>query len=457
MGSSKNNQSREHWSGSFAFILAAVGSAVGLGNIWKFPYMAGENGGGAFVIIYLLCIAVIGIPIFIAELYVGKKGQTDTVSCFRAVAPRSSGFWKTIGFLGVASTFLILSFYSVVTGWVLDFTWKSVTNQMADLNDKQIQSLLTGLFQDPWRMLMWHTITMVITVGIVCGGITAGIERFTKILMPTLVLMLLVVFGWSMTLEGFPKAFSYLFSADFSKISPESILSAVGHSFFTLSLGMGCMITYGSYLRPKDNIIKVGIAVSLLDTLIALIAGMAIFAVVFSFDNIEPSGGPGLMFVTLPMLFHKVSGGFVISSLFFLLVTFAAITSAISLLEVAVSYFINNLGYNRKKTTIVTGVLVYLLGILSVLSFNVLEDFKLFGKYNFFDFFDGITTNILMPLGGVLIALFMGWVLGKKAIKDIFPDKKHALWGTGLLFMLRFVAPACVIWVLVKSTLSWIK
>lgn len=430
---------RGHWSGRLAFILAASGSAVGLGNIWKFPYIAGVNGGGAFVLLYLLCIAAVGIPIFIAELYIGQSTQKNAVEAFDHDGKRSP--WRSIGWLGVLSAFLILSFYSVVGGWVLDFLTRSISGEFLTQSDDQIAATLGNLFGDPIRQIFWHLIFMCLSVFIVVGGVKAGLERANKILMPSLILMLLGLLVYSFNLDGFGKSLEFLFSPDASRLEAAGILEAVGHAFFTLSLGMGAIITYGSYLQKREQIAKTAILVGFMDTAIALVAGLVIFSVVFTF-GFEPSAGPGLMFKTLPMLFVKLPGAQFVSIIFFLLITFAALTSAVSLLEVVVSYWTDTHKVSRLKTTLVAGVIIFGMGILSALSTNELSEFTIAGN-TFFDLFDKLTSQYFLPLGGLFIALYFGWVLGPKAVEHAIGPK--ARWAAaGLLWSARIIAPLAV-------------
>lgn len=435
------SQERASWSGRLGFVLAAAGSAVGLGNIWKFPYITGVNGGGMFVIIYLGCIALVGLPIFLAELYIGQKAQKNPVEAFE-VLDRKGSAWRYIGIMGVVSGILILSFYSVVGGWVLDFELRSLLNEFAGHSDEEIKGYLGSLFGDPARLLIWHAIFMAATVGMVIGGIREGVEKWNRILMPALVLLLAGLFVYSMFLDGFWQAVTFLFSPDASKLSQQGVLESVGHSFFTLSLGMGAIITYGSYLGRQEKIVATAVAVAAMDTLIALVAGVVIFSVVFSF-GLEAGAGPTLMFQTLPVLFSKIPGGYLISVAFFLLVAFAALTSAISLLEVVVTYGVEVTRYSRKTVTVVSGFIIFLLGILSVLSFNELSGVTL-GKFNIFDLFDKATSNVSLPLGGVLISLFFGWKLGPAALKNIFGKSQPAM-QTALLWITRVGAPILVL------------
>lgn len=449
MGPSK----RAHWSSRLAFILAAAGSAIGLGNLWKFPYIAGANGGGAFVLVYLACIFAVGIPIFIAELYIGQTAQKNAVGAFEVVHKKGTP-WRHIGSLGVLSAFLILSFYSVVGGWVLDFEFRSILNQFGTQSDESIKAMMGTLFSDPVRQLMWHTIFMGLTVGIVYGGIKDGIEKWNKILMPALLGILGLLLVNSFFQPGFAQAFSFIFSPDASKLTAEGVLSAVGQSFFTLSLGMGAIITYGSYLASKEQLVKTAISVALLDTGIAILSGVVIFTVVFTY-GVEPGAGPTLMFQTLPMLFGKMTGGYFISIAFFALVTFAALTSAVSLLEVVVTYLVERHKKKRSQATIMAGVVVYFLGYLAALSTNILST-PVFLKFTFFDLFDRLTSDVFLPVGGMFISLFFGWHLGPKAVKVVVGKGPLSdVMCLGLLWTARVIAPAAIIWVLYNGLSSW--
>lgn len=430
---------RAHWSGRLAFVLAAAGSAVGLGNLWKFPYIAGVNGGGAFVLIYLVCIALVGLPILIAELYIGQKGQANAVASFELLHKKKT-FWAAPGFMGLLSAILILAFYSVVGGWILDFAYMAFTDGFSGKSAEEVSGTLGALLGNPGRMAITHSIFMALTIGIVVGGVKNGLEKWTKILMPVLFVLLLILLAKAVTMDGFGRAMEFLFSPDFSKLTKEGILEAVGHSFFTLSLGMGAMITYGSYLDKKENLIKIGVMVAFLDTFIAILAGIVIFSIVFSFD-LEAGSGPGLMFATLPGLFAQIPGGVYMAMAFFVLVGFAALSSSVSILEVAVVYFSETFKISRKKMALTAGIIIYIMGYLPLLSFNKLAEVKVLGL-NFFDLFDAASSKYLLPLGGMMIALFLGYILGKEACLKI--TKGNELAATGLMWTSRVLAPGAV-------------
>ena len=442
MNSGSQTQQRSQWGSRLAFILAAVGSAVGLGNLWKFPYIAGVNGGGAFVLIYLVCITLVGIPIFISELYIGQQGQSNSVQSFEILDKKGS-WWQIPGWMGLISAFLILSFYSVVSGWIIDFEFKSIMGTLLNQSEEEIQGAFGSLLSNPLRQSLWFFVFVCLSVAIVWHGVQKGLERWNKILMPTLFLILIGLLFYSLSLDGFKEAFYFLFSWDTSKLTPKGVLEAVGHSFFTLSLGMGTILVYGSYLSKSERLPMVAVSVAILDTLVALVAGLIIFSIVFTFD-LEPSSGPGLIFSTLPSLFAQMPGGYLLSATFFLLVTFAALSSAISILEVIVSYASEKYHMDRRKVLIIAGLLTYLLGLLSVFSFNKLSDFKIL-NHTFFDLFDTLTSNYLLPLGGLLTALFFGWKLGEKAVAKSLGNPSQKVLVQGLLWSVRVIAPLAIL------------
>ncbi|MFC1665050.1 sodium-dependent transporter [Pseudomonadota bacterium] len=442
------NPIRSHWTGRYAFILAATGSAVGLGNIWKFPYIAGVNGGGLFVIIYLVCIAVIGLPILIAELYIGQKAQANTVDSYATLHKKNS-FWQLPGWLGLISAYLILSFYGVVGGWIFDYEFRAITGAFADLNEADLGALFGGLLSNAVRQIFWQAVFMVLVIAIVFSGIREGLERWNKILMPALFVLLALLLLQAMMLDGFSQAVQFLFSLNADQLTSHGILEAVGHSFFTLSLGMGAMLTYGSYLSKTESLPKVAVTVALCDTFVALAAGLVIFSVVFSFD-MKPGAGPGLVLSTLPVLFAKMAGGQWVAIGFYLLVGLAALTSAISILEVPVAYVSENWKVSRGTATIGIGLSIFLLGLLTVFSFNHLSDVKIF-SYTFFYFFDKLTSSWLLPIAGIFISLFYGWKLGTPVMPVLGKFvclNKMILWST------RIVAPVAISALLVNSLVN---
>ncbi len=445
----ENNQSsggrmlaRGNWGSRFGFILAATGSAIGLGNIWKFPYITGDYGGGAFVLVYLVCVVIVGLPLMIAELMIGRRSQKNPVGAFKKLHKPTS-WWQGTGWLGVTSGFVILSYYSVVAGWAIAYVFKSIAG-FSGTSD-QIQDQFGALAANPSMTIMWHTIFMVLCIGIVIGGVQKGIERWSKILMPTLFLILLglMFYGLFFT-EGGMAALNFLFKPDFSRLTAEAALSALGHAFFTLSLGMGAMLTYGSYMRRDESLVRDAVTISILDTVIALMAGIAIFSLVFHY-GMQPGQSVGLIFKTLPVLFAQT--GPWISVPFFVLLVFAALTSGISLLEVVVSYFVDERHWSRKKATLILGSAIYLFGLLS--SVSALTVYFRGRQQGFFDIFDFVSTNYMLPIGGFLTCLFAAWVM-KDSDRIAEFGSKGPLYK-GMVFILKYVTPLAVFVVLLHG------
>jgi len=445
------------WSSRLAFILAATGSAVGLGNIWKFPYIAGENGGGAFVLIYLLCIAVIGIPIMMAEVLIGRRGRQSPINTMRSLAKEegASRAWVLLGGAGVLAGFLILSYYSVIAGWALSYVFRTGSGLFEGLTADGVQAIFTNLVTDPERLLAWHTIFMIMTMVVVARGVSGGLEKAVKLLMPTLFVLLFVLVGYAWNSGGFEQGVTFLFQPDFSKITANGILIAMGHAFFTLSLGMGAIMVYGSYLPNDASIAKTSIVVSLMDTLVALLAGMAIFPIVFA-NGLEPGAGPGLIFQTLPIAFGHMQYGAFFGMLFFVLLVFAAWSSSISLIEPAVAWLVENKGMTRIFASVVAGLVTWLFGLLTVLSFNLwsevkpLSNFEVFEDSTIFDLLDYLTANIMLPLGGLLIAIFAVWKMSRESTVDELGmgDRFfYPLWR----FLVRYITPIAVIIVFLKA------
>jgi len=429
---SQETPARSGFATRLGFVLAAAGSAVGLGNIWKFPYITGEYGGGAFVLVYLLCIAAVGLPLMYAELIIGRRGGSDVLGSLRKLTAHSGagGAVSTlVGMLAVASGFLILSFYAVVAGWAVYYA-------AAYLGIFEVQAggdMFGGLYGKK-ASLPWHTLFMVLSVGVVAGGVQGGIERACKVLMPALAGILVIMLGYVGFTGGLGDSFSFLFAPDFGKLSGEAVLEALGHAFFTLSLGMGAMVTYGSYLDSEVAVVRDGVIVAILDTVIALTAGLVIFAVVFSHEGAEPGAGPGLVFVTLPGLFEDMPAGRVFGFSFFVLLMFAAWSSAISLLEVVVAFLVDTVKIDRKLAALGAGIAIWALGIWPALSTEAL------------DLLDNITTKYMLPLGGLGIAIAAGWLVGKEDREAGFLSLGEsgkplaAAWTV----LIRFVTPALV-------------
>lgn len=431
------------WASRWVFILAATGSAVGLGNIWKFPYITGENGGGAFVLVYLLCIALVGIPIMLAEVFIGRRARQSPCNALQSLAEESEKTkkWGLIGLMGMLAGVLIFSFYSIVAGWVLQYIVSTANGSLNGITAEQAGETFSALLADPSMLLVWHTVFTIMVVIVVIGGVNAGIERATRIMMPALFVLLFVLFGYGMSTDGFSAGWSFMFDFDFSKLTWDAVLVAVGHSFFTLSLGMGSIMAYGSYMPKRASIGSTVLAIGFLDTLVALVAGLAIFPIIFS-NGMDPAAGPGLMFISLPVAFGQMAGGQFFGTLFFILIGVAAWTSAISLLEPTVAFLVERVGMKRSTATLSLGVVVWALGILCLGSFNFMSDVTLFGK-NVFDFLDYLTANIMLPLGGILVALFAGWVVKDKFAADELNFSSEGLFKLWL-FVIKFIAPVAV-------------
>lgn len=439
---------RGRWSSRLGFIMAAAGSAVGLGNIWKFPYVTGMHGGGAFVLFYLFCIALIGIPLMVAEMIIGRHTRKGPVGAFKRL---KGGVWELVGWLGVCAGFVILSYYSVVAGWTVDYLWLSLQGTFSQQHAQQVPHLFTGLLASDLSQLFWQALFMLATVLIVIGGVKKGLERANRILMPVLFLILVGLAGFGLFSPGGSQALQFLFSPDWSKLDPPAMLEALGHAFFSLSLGMGAILTYGSYADEEISIPKVAVTVSAMDTLVALLSGLAIFPIVFTY-GMAPAAGPGLVFKTLPILFSQMPGGSVIAVLFFLLLVFAALTSAISLLEVVVAYYCDERKWDRRRATVVMGLVIFAIGVPSALSNNLLKDWQVIGERNFLDSVDFVATNYLLPLGGLLITLFAGWVLTPAVAKAELTKGTAIGWFYPLWrFLIRYVSPVLVALVLLNK------
>lgn len=433
---------RAEFSSTFGVIAAAAGSAVGLGNIWKFPYITGVYGGAAFLFVYLGFILAIGLPVMLSEFIIGRKSRKNAFGAFKKLAPNS--LWQFVGMLGVGAAFMILAFYGVVAGWSVEYIFTSVLNGFKDQSSDELGTMFSNFIQSPIKPVFFQVLFMVLTGAIVMVGIKDGIEKNVKILMPVLVIIILILNIRAITLPGAGEGLKFLFHPDFSKLTREGILSALGHAFFSLSLGMGTMITYGSYVDRKNNLLKTAIQVTAADTLIAVLAGIAIFPAVFAF-GIEPSSGPGLVFITLPNVFQQMPGGYIFSILFFLLLTVAALTSSISILEVVVAYFHEELKLKRKIATIFATALITLLGIICSLSKGIFKDYTFF-DLNFFDLMDWISANLLLPLGGLFIALFIGWKFGRKKVQAEIARGGNisGIFLTGFMFLVKFIAPIAI-------------
>lgn len=441
------------WASRTVFVMAATGSAVGLGNIWKFPYITGENGGGTFVLVYLLCIALIGIPIMMAEIMLGRRGKQSPINTMLALAKdehRSPG-WVWLGWMGVLAGFLILSYYSVIAGWAMSYVFRTGSGMFLGVTADGANRIFADLVSDPERLLAWHTLFMLITMVVVARGVKNGLEKAVTLLMPLLFGLLVVIVIYAMTTGYFMEGIRFLFTP--GTIDRDGVLIAMGHAFFTLSLGMGAIMVYGSYLSEEYSIAQASILIALADTVVALLAGMAIFPIVFA-NGLEPDAGPGLIFQILPIAFGHMQGGTLVGVVFFTLLMFAAWTSAISLIEPAVAYLVENKGVNRIYASAWIGGLTWFVGLGTVFSFNIWKDKTLsipylFENLTFFDTLDYLTANIMLPLGGLFIAIFAAWVMREQSTKDEMNTYPfiYNIWR----FLVRFIAPVAVIVVFLRA------
>ena len=441
---------RELFGGRSAAIFALAGSAIGLGNIWRFPYMVGQTGGAAFIIIYLACCLLLSLPIFLAEAIIGHRTHAGTFGAMEQLAPGTK--WKWLGLLTVISPLVILSYYSVVGGWSIDYLWRSLTGGFHVSELGTVSSAYGSFISSPWGPLLCHTLFLGGCAGIVSAGVKSGIERFNKISMPLLFVLIVVIMVYSLTLPGASAGVEYLLKPDFSKITPSAVAAAMGQSFFSLSLGVGTILTYSSYIHKRENILVTGLGTVGFDLLFALIAGFAIMPAVFA-AGIEPGAGPGLIFETLPYIFAKMGASVpwlsaVVAVLFFVTIVFAAFTSAISMFEVGVAYLVEQRGQTRRRATLLIFGGTWLLGALCSLSFGPLAGVKLFDM-SIFSFCDFLTSNFLMTFGGLLFVLFVGWKMDASAVRDEFTCGGTARFNSAIFgafrFLLRYIAPVAIV------------
>lgn len=422
---------------STGFIMSAVGSAVGLGNMWKFPYVTGQYGGAAFFLLFMVCLLLVGLPILLAELAVGRGGRGNASSSLTKLS--GSKTWGTLGFLSVAGSFFIMSFYGIVAGWTLHYAMLSFTGELFSTLDYEG---LFGRFMNGWLPIGWQLVVMLVTALVLIRGVSEGIERFNKVLIPALVVLLLLLAAQALSLEGAGEGISFFLKPDFSKLTAESALVALGQAFFSMSLGMGTMVTYGAYVQKSQSLGKATIAVGVGNVLYALLAGLIIFPTIFVF-GIEPTQGAGLVFIALPAAFSAMPLGAVFGGLFFVLLAFAAITSAVSVLEVPVAYASETFGWSRPVSVLIVGLLCFLAGVPSALSMGVNPQLS-FGGRALFDWVDFICSNVVLPISGLVITVFAGYVWKGVAEEARLSPTWLRIW----LFMLRFVAPVLVLLVL---------
>lgn len=425
-------------------MLATAGSAIGLGNIWKLPYMIGVNGGSAFVLVFIASILFVGIPLMMTEILLGRRSQKNPLNGIEALAIEAQvpRYWKLIGGMGMLTGLLILSFYSVIGGWVLSFIFDAASGTFTGIESAQSTSNFKNLLASPFILLFWHTVFMYMTMGVVARGVNSGLERANNILIPALFAILLILLGYSMSEGDMRSAFHFMFSLDFSKITPVAVLSALGHAFFSLSLGMGSVMVYGSYLQRNVSIARTTIYIALADTMLGLLVGLAIYSLVFA-NNLAPDAGPGLIFQTLPIAFGHMPAGRLIATLFFMLIAFAAWTSAISLVEPTIAWVTENTEISRKVATAVLGGIIWLLGVAVVLSFNDWQHVKIIFGLNIFETLDKLTSTVLLPLGGLLMAIFAGYFMKKDHVQEELnlDNRRFRLW----CITNNYIAPIAII------------
>lgn len=438
------------WSSQTMFVFAAAGSAVGLGNIWRFPYIVGQNGGGAFVLTYIVCILVIGIPIMMSEVLIGRAGRQSPINTMADLAARSgvSRYWQLLGWMGALAGVLILSFYGVIAGWAIYYVVVTGAGMFVGANAETAAAAFSDLTGNIYLVLVCQSAFMLLTIVIVARGIGRGLEVTVKYLMPALFVMLVVLVGYAATTGAFAQGFAFMFDFKLDQLTWDGVLAAMGQAFFTLSLGMGAIMAYGAYMPKEASILKTVSIIAVLDTLVAIMAGLIIFPIVFA-NGLESSAGPGLMFITLPLAFGQMTGGQFFGCVFFILVTFAAITSSISLVEPAVAWLLEKTNISRPKGALLVGGVSWFVGLGTIFSFNIWSDVTLVAGRNFFSTLDFLTNNIMLPLGGLLIAVFAGWIMNRQIAKDELALDSELLYK-GWLFLGRFIAPVavCIVFVM---------
>lgn len=452
-----NNDSRENFGSKIGAVLAAAGSAVGLGNIWRFPIETGQNGGAAFIIVYIGCVLLLGIPIMMSEFIIGRHTHTNTAGAYRKLAPGTS--WKWVGRLGVLSGFVILSYYSVVAGWTAEYTALAITNYFDGKGANDFPAIFAKFVSNPWLSVSLMLAFMIVTHVIVIRGVKSGIEKFSKVMMPALFVILIILAICSVMLPGASQGLEFLLKPDFSKITGSTVLSAMGQAFFSLSLGLGCLCTYASYFGNDTNIGKTALNVSIIDTFVAVMSGFIIFPAVFNAGYTLSSEdiGPSLLFITMPNVFQQAFGtmpvlSYVVSVLFYFLLVVAALTSTISMHEVVTAYVSEEFTMTRRKAATIVTIACSTVGVFCALSFGPLDGFKLFGM-TLFDLFDYVSSNIFLPVGGMFIALFVGWYLDKKIVRDEVTNNGtlRAPYLRLIVFILRYVAPIAIGFILINQ------
>lgn len=446
---------RDSFSSKFGILVALAGSAVGLGNLWRFPYLVGNNGGAVFIILYLLFLIVICLPMMITEFTIGRRSQSNVFGAFKILSQGKKGkAWGKIGFISVLSALVILSFYSVVGGWTVDYITQSLCFNFKEGLD--YEQMFRYSSENAFRPLIFTLVFLLLTALVVIMGVNKGIEKYTKVMMPLLFVMVILIAVRSLTLQGSNEGVKFLFRPDWSKFTIDTVLAALGQSFFSLSIGCGTIITYASYVKRNENIVRLSTETALMDTLFALLAGIAIMPAVFAF-GLTPEEGPGLVFVIIPQIFSQLPMGGIFAILFFVVLFFAALSSSISLLEVMVAYMIEEIHWSRKTAVALSTALVTILSVLCSLSLGVLKNVSVLGS-NIFDFMDKLSANILLPVGGLLFVLFAGWKMSDKEYFDEITNdgnlKFKPLFLNVLRFIVRFVAPLVIVLIMLVSLLK---
>ncbi len=431
-------------------IAAAVGSAVGLGNIWRFPYEAGENGGGAFILVYIACIIVMGIPVILSEFIIGRSTHSNMKAALKKLSPGKKYYMFT--YVCILGSFVVIGFYSVVCGWIIEYLYQAAIGHLSGHTPEEYSDMFSALISNPWRCVGWTMLFLVFNFLVMSRGIEKGIERVASIMMPLLFLILIIFCIHSLLLPGAGKGLRFLFYPDFSKLTIHGVLDALGQAFLSLSIGISCLVTYSSYFKDDTSLTKDAVTVGVLDTMVAILSGVMIFPAVFSF-GVEPTAGPRLIFEVLPGIFQQMTGGYVWALLFFLLVFFASLTSTISLSEIPITFMIEEHKMSRPRAIAWTALFTVALAVLAGLSFNVLDQIKLWGN-NIFDMMDYAASNIFMLLGGVFTAIYVGWIMDRKVIHEQLTNGGR-LKGTMepfVVFCLRYVAPISIIFIFLFLT-----
>lgn len=425
-------------------IAATVGSAVGLGNIWRFPYEAGVNGGGAFLLIYIGCVLLVGIPVVVSEFIIGRGTHKNVAGALKQLAPGTK--WHWMSYMGILASLMILSFYSVVCGWIIEYLFQAISANLSGHTAMEYTEMFNGFVGNPWRTVLWTVLFLCLNFLVLRRGIKRGIEKVANFMMPVLFLILLIFIAYALTLPGAAKGLKFLFVPKFSNISPKVAIGAMGQAFFSLSIGLSCILTYASYFKDTDSLARNATIVAALDTLVAILSGIIIFPVVFSF-GMQPEAGPKLVFEILPNIFQQLPGSYIWSVMFFLLLFFASITSTISMSEISITFLVEEHNLSRSRATMVNTGIGIAFGTLCALSFSVLSDFTIFGK-TIFDLFDFVSSNVLLPLGGIFFAWFVGWYIDRRFVDDQLTNhgtSPKSVWRPVLMFCIRYFAPCAII------------